>query len=203
MIRNIDELPSFRWATVRGVAPLSIQLDGDPAPLALIPDSLVDPRLLVVGDRVRVELSLRKVVIHGKSNGAGGTVEDWTNLQGYLAPGITYLADGDSALAGIRARRVGLMVELSLGNFVIDSIAVPTDGNVGNRNILTNIPERFRPAGGASIGSAWYGKGWAGFARNTGGVVVASITPSATQTGTTTFTDLQLSGTATYPAATL
>lgn len=68
-IRDIRDLTSFKWATVTGTAPLAIRLDGDTAPLALIPDSLVDPLLLVVGDRVRVELSLRKVVIHGKSNG--------------------------------------------------------------------------------------------------------------------------------------
>lgn len=69
MIRDIKDMTSFKWATVRGTGPLQIQLDGDADPLALIPDSLVDPTLLKVGDRVRVELSLRKVVIHGKSSG--------------------------------------------------------------------------------------------------------------------------------------
>lgn len=74
-INSISDLTSFKWATVRGTDPLSIQLDGDPAPLALIPDTLVDPRELSVGNRVRVELTMRKVVIHGRSNGgtASGT----------------------------------------------------------------------------------------------------------------------------------
>lgn len=69
MIRDIKDMTSFKWATVRSVGPISVQLDGDPAPLALIPDCLVDPASLAVGNRVRVELSQRKVVIHGKNNG--------------------------------------------------------------------------------------------------------------------------------------
>lgn len=68
-IQDIRDITSFKWAQVTSVAPLAIRLDGDTAPLALIPDSLVDPLSLVVGDRVRVELSLRKVVIHGRSKG--------------------------------------------------------------------------------------------------------------------------------------
>ena len=68
-IQTLGDITSFKWATIKSVNPLSIQLDGDTAPLALIPDSLIDPLLLKVNDRVRVELSLRKVVIHGKSNG--------------------------------------------------------------------------------------------------------------------------------------
>ncbi|UVG33806.1 hypothetical protein SEA_HERCULESXL_21 [Microbacterium phage HerculesXL] len=68
-IQTLGDITSFKWATIKTVNPLSIQLDGDTAPLALIPDSLIDPLLLKVNDRVRVELSLRKVVIHGKSNG--------------------------------------------------------------------------------------------------------------------------------------
>lgn len=71
-IQDLSDLTSFKWATVKGVNPLSIKLDGDTAPLALIPDSLVDPSTIVVGDRVRVELSLRKVVIHGVNKGSAG-----------------------------------------------------------------------------------------------------------------------------------
>ncbi|WNN96052.1 hypothetical protein SEA_SCHIMMELS22_21 [Microbacterium phage Schimmels22] len=68
-IQTLGDITSFKWATIKAVNPLSIQLDGDTTALALIPDSLIDPLLLKVNDRVRVELSLRKVVIHGKSNG--------------------------------------------------------------------------------------------------------------------------------------
>ena len=60
---------TFTWATVTAVNPLAIKLDGDSAALGLIPDSLVDPLSLTVGDRVRVEQSLRRVVVHGRSGG--------------------------------------------------------------------------------------------------------------------------------------
>lgn len=70
MIQDIKDITSFKWATVRGVDPLYIQLDGDSAPLALIPDTLIDPAFLVIGSRVRVELSLRKVVVHGLAGGS-------------------------------------------------------------------------------------------------------------------------------------
>lgn len=69
MITDLQDITSFKWATIASSSPLSILLDGDTAPLALVPDSLIDPRLLWPGDRVRVELSLRKAVIHGKSAG--------------------------------------------------------------------------------------------------------------------------------------
>jgi hypothetical protein len=76
-ITDLRDITSFKWATVATSNPLSIKLDGDSAPLALIPDSLVDPLTLVPGDRVRVELSLRKAVIHGVSKGGyrGTTAE--------------------------------------------------------------------------------------------------------------------------------
>lgn len=72
MINDIKDITSFKWATVTGVNPLAIRLDGDSAALALIPDSLIDPLSLGVGARVRVELSLRKCVIHGAANGGDG-----------------------------------------------------------------------------------------------------------------------------------
>lgn len=71
-VTSIQDMTSFKWATVTGTVPLAIQLDGDSSPLALIPDSLIDPLSLTVGDRVRVELSVRKVVVHGAANGGTG-----------------------------------------------------------------------------------------------------------------------------------
>ena len=71
-VQTVSDITSFKWATVTGVSPLAIRLDGDTSPLALIPDSLIDPASLWVGARVRVELSLRKVVVHGTVNGGDG-----------------------------------------------------------------------------------------------------------------------------------
>lgn len=71
-IQTVGDLTSFKWGTITGTAPLELRLDGDSLPLALIPESLVDPNSLWVGARVRVELSLRRVVIHGVNNGGEG-----------------------------------------------------------------------------------------------------------------------------------
>jgi len=67
MITELNDITSFKWATVTGVNPLAIRLDGDTASLALIPDSLIGT--VVLNDRVRVELTQRKVIVHGKNNG--------------------------------------------------------------------------------------------------------------------------------------
>lgn len=74
-VSSLSEITSFKWATVTGTNPIAIRLDGDSTPLALIPESLVDPLELLVGDRVRVELSIRKCVIHGPANGGGQSGE--------------------------------------------------------------------------------------------------------------------------------
>lgn len=71
-IQTLGDITSFKWGSITAVAPLAVKLDGDTTALSLIPDSLVDPTTLWVGARVRVELSLRKVVIHGVNNGADG-----------------------------------------------------------------------------------------------------------------------------------
>ena len=75
MIQDVSDITSFKWATVTGINPLAIRLDGDTAALALIPDSIIDPLELLAGDRVRVELSLRKCVIHGAASGGGQSGE--------------------------------------------------------------------------------------------------------------------------------
>lgn len=68
MITEVKDITSFKWATVVSTSLLSIKLDGDTTALAMVPDSLIDPISLSVGDRVRVELTQRKVVIHGKAS---------------------------------------------------------------------------------------------------------------------------------------
>lgn len=73
-IQNVSDITSFKWGVITALSPLAVKLDGDSAALALIPDSLVDPSTLSVGSRVRVELSLRRVVIHGVANAAGALV---------------------------------------------------------------------------------------------------------------------------------
>ena len=65
---DIDKV-SFKWATVTGLSPLEIKLDGDTAPLLMTPESISDPGSLSVDDRVRVELSRSKRIVHGRLGG--------------------------------------------------------------------------------------------------------------------------------------
>lgn len=74
VVQDVSDMTSFKWGVIAGVSPLSVQLDGDVTPLELVPDSLVDPLGLAMGDRVRVELTQRRVVIHGRSNGVDSTM---------------------------------------------------------------------------------------------------------------------------------
>ena len=61
----------FNWATVTGVNPLRITLDGDTEPLPFVPDSLIDPLALAEADRVRTELSGHRLVVLGRAGGNG------------------------------------------------------------------------------------------------------------------------------------
>lgn len=65
----MTEASAFKWATVTATSPLTIKLDGDTDALNLVPGTLIDPTTLSIGTRVRVELSQRKAIIHGKSWG--------------------------------------------------------------------------------------------------------------------------------------
>ena len=132
-----------------------------------------------------------------------GFTETWTDLEPYRAAGITYAADGASDLTGLRARRVGLLVELSLGNFSVDSLSVPLHGNIVNRDILENIPAKFRPEVGVSLNPGWNGRLWTGYVRPSGVVAMGAVVPSANWTASnTTITNETFSGTALYTAGT-
>lgn len=57
------------WGTVTAISPLRVKLDGDAAAPAFTPASLVDPLLLAVSDRVRLELYDGRMLIIGRSGG--------------------------------------------------------------------------------------------------------------------------------------
>ncbi len=82
-------MTDFAWATVTAVDPIAVRLDGDALSVPFAPDSLVAVDTLAVGDRVRCELSERRLVIHGRSNG-----ED---SRSFLL-GMAYLWPGSSPL---------------------------------------------------------------------------------------------------------
>lgn len=130
-----------------------------------------------------------------------GYTEDWTDLKGYLATGITYVADGASDLAGIRARRIGPFTELSLGNFRVDTMSVPVTGNIANRDVLLNFPAKFRPSVGVGIAAGWAGRGWSGYVRPNGSVIMGAVVPNSGNAATVTLNNETFSGTAFYPTS--
>lgn len=83
---------TFRWATVTDDDPLRIRLDGDVDELPFEPESLVDPLLLTVADRVRCEISRSRVVVHGRSGGDARIGPIQTNLDLALALGRMNMA---------------------------------------------------------------------------------------------------------------
>jgi hypothetical protein len=70
---------AFSWATVTDDSPLRIKLDGDVVELPFAPDSLIDPLAISIGDRVRVEVADRRVIIIGRSGGDVTPVVDALN----------------------------------------------------------------------------------------------------------------------------
>lgn len=61
--------PVFEDFTVTAVGPLRIQRDGDASELPFTPDTLISTDLLSVDDRVRVELSGGRLIVHGRADG--------------------------------------------------------------------------------------------------------------------------------------
>ncbi len=62
-------MTTWLWGTVTGVTPLRIRIDGDSEPLPVTPDTLVSPDLFRAGQRVRCELTDRRIIIHGIAGG--------------------------------------------------------------------------------------------------------------------------------------
>lgn len=124
MIETLEDLTSFRWATVTQLSPLRIKLDGDTAALLLTPESLVDEATLIVNDRVRVELTQRKVVIHGRNTGT--TLLTGTSTR----QGILELATPAEALAVSDTARATTPQSLAWSTSVVR--CVPTSMAVGS-----------------------------------------------------------------------
>lgn len=64
-------MSTFKWGTVTAADPLRVRIDGDAAALPVTPDSLVGS--LTVGDRVRCEISDRRLIVHGRQGGMSGS----------------------------------------------------------------------------------------------------------------------------------
>lgn len=101
VIQSASDIPTFKWGTITGVNPIRVKLDGDSAALALIPDSINGEYL--TGDRVRVELSKNRVIIHGTATPrplATATNLTTENLNNINYPGtFVQLQNGNATVA--------------------------------------------------------------------------------------------------------
>lgn len=139
MITDVKDITSFKWATVYGTNPLSIKLDGDTAPLALVPESLVDPLLLAPGARVRVELSLRKCVVHGVSQGGlRGTTAERDLRFGVPANDTERVALANKAVVWYNTDR-----KWEESYYATHGLT----GLITGRNVSTDIPSGWYPTG--------------------------------------------------------
>lgn len=83
---------TFRWGTVTAVSPLRVRLDGDTSALPFTPDSLVDPLSLLVNDRVRCEVAVRRALIVGAAGGVSRTTTVFRRTTGAMASTTSHLA---------------------------------------------------------------------------------------------------------------
>lgn len=135
--------PTFAWGTITSISPLRLQLDGDTAPLPFTPDTLIDPLVLSVDDRVRCELTERRLVVHGRSGGLAvqlpiGVVQ-W--FAGASAPSAAWLiCDG------------GPVSRSTYGDLFA---LIGTTYGAGNGSTTFNLPDlRERAAFGAKAATA-------------------------------------------------
>lgn len=92
---RVDLMPTMRWGTVTGIAPLSVQLDGDAAPLPFPPSTVIFP--LRQGARVLcVEQNRRVTVVSAEIARRG------TTAQRNAAYGVPASASERAALANLK-----------------------------------------------------------------------------------------------------
>jgi hypothetical protein len=118
--------------------------------------------------------------------------------------GLTALsaATGITGSSTCGVRRVGQMVELCLDVFVLDSISVPTSGNVGNRLLFNAVATKYRPKYETVIcGGMSSGRAWTGYIATNGTIYMATVSPTNTATGSETLSAQSWSGSACFPAA--
>ena len=123
-------MASSRWATVTGISPLRIKLDGDTTAIPATPDSLIDPATLVVDDRVRTELSGNRLVVLGRAGGVTTATDAEAILGDEDAKAVTP-AGGKAALDARFADTGWVYPTLALGANV-------SGNNFGYRRLTTN-----------------------------------------------------------------
>lgn len=127
----------YRWGTVTAVSPLQVKLDGDAAPLASRPDTLVDR--LTVGQRVWCQIYRRRVLVLGSAR----------QLQDYGWQAIPLQSFGGSIAVPVKARREGDLIRFTGRGTIVNplspfrlSTAVPASLRNG-QTIIMSAPMGF------------------------------------------------------------
>jgi len=74
---SVNQIPesssaAFEDCTVTAIAPLRIKRDADTSELAFTPGTLVNTAFLTIGDRVRVDISRKPMLVVGRADGLAG-----------------------------------------------------------------------------------------------------------------------------------
>ncbi|WIE65961.1 hypothetical protein DEI99_005330 [Curtobacterium sp. MCLR17_036] len=102
---------------------------------------------------------------------------------GWVTSGFT--VPSGVLVSGARIRRVGQVVSLVVDSITVNSLAIPTSGDVPNTAVL-KVPDGFAPSYGQAIGSLVAGRMCSFVMGASGNLVLGSVVPDATQTGTIT-----------------
>lgn len=118
-------MSDFVWGTVTAVSPFRVRLDGDTAELPFSSDSLVTAQSLVIADRVRVELSGTRVIVHGRNGGDGDLL---TGISGDITSLDSRVGDVEAAVTLLETRPQGVIPSsVVVGS---GSASVAADGTV-------------------------------------------------------------------------
>ena len=128
--RRLDQVPRMSWATVVTTAPLTIHVDGDPAPI-LGEVKNAGPKILLPGTRVQVmRQDLRYTVISASVDGdLRGTSAQRVALgmSGAVSEGLTFY-DTDENREYVWSGGQWRLVAYAAG--VLPAVTVPPDGTV-------------------------------------------------------------------------
>jgi len=149
--------PAFEDCTVTAVSPLRIQRDADSTPMAFTPRTLVDPVLLTIGDRVRVDLASGNPIVLGRAGGVPVAVAATPSTLALRdAAGRTKFADpavaADAATKGY----------VDAGYRLAQTVYFTSSGSFAKASYPTARAIRVRVAGGggAGGGAAATGANW-------------------------------------------
>jgi len=114
---------------------------------------------------------------------------------GWVSDGFT--TQSGVTVTGAKIRRIGNVVSVLLDNVTLDSINIPTTGDVANR-VVIKVPTGFAPTMLQPLSSASAGAMSSFYINSAGNITLAATVPDSTQTGNVTKTSWLTSCGGTY-----